>query len=105
MNESASTCSLDADDYRKRLAEIRTVSSDGSVRIRELPDGVMLTFRDTEKVRDQLTAIIRAESECCPFLELEMESQGEELLLRVSGPQHAIPLIREVTEAVAEGAK
>jgi hypothetical protein len=89
-------CSLPAADYRQRMAETGQVARDALVDRRPIPGGARLTFEEIARVRRQLEAFIVAESSCCPFLIINLQSDGTHLVLDVTGPEMAAPIIEEL---------
>lgn len=97
MNDRASiACSLTADDYQLRLAAIRKIGNEALLDSDERPDGATLTFRYSREVREQLTAIVRAESECCPFLVLDLDEHHDRLVLAITAPPEARQIVDDV---------
>jgi hypothetical protein len=87
-------CSLPAAQYRDRTDEIRRFAHD-AVRDRHAIDGgVRLTFDAT--ARERLEAFVAAEGECCPFLTMDLRTAGDGLVLEVTGPEAAAPVIAEL---------
>ncbi len=87
-------CSLDAGGMQERLAEIAAVGATSLSRSERSGDCHRLCFRPDPGTRDRLEAIVAAEAACCPFLEIELVEQGDELLLTLAAPSEG--------EAVAE---
>ena len=48
---------------------------------------------DRAKAALDIDRLIEAESRCCPFLRFELDTGGDELVLAVSGPEDARPVI------------
>ena len=61
------------------------------------PDGAVLSFRNSEKVQAELTSILDAEAVCCSFLDLSVHPDGERLILVISAPPDAMPVVRDLT--------
>jgi hypothetical protein len=47
-------------------------------------------------VRERLGGLVAAESACCPFLTLHFHAAGGRLVLEVTGPEAAAPIIEEL---------
>ena len=92
-------CSLSADDYSRRRAEIEEVGEQGYLGRLTHPDGVDLTFRNTPEILARLTSIVRAEQECCSFLKIDIEAREAELVLGISAPRAAAPIIQDLAES------
>ena len=92
-------CSLSAEDQarrqlemaslRDRLLEVRTSGAHGAV----------LRFERDQETRRRLAAIVAAERECCPFLQLSLNDEGPNTVLMIGGPDEAEPVIREIAGA------
>ena len=88
MTEKARiACSLDAADMQERLVEIAAVGAASLSRRERTGDRHRLRFRPDPGTRKRLEAIVAAEAACCPFLEIEMEVRGDELLLTLAAPE------------------
>lgn len=97
MDESTIACSLGAEDYRERLSSIRKLGEVAFLDVEPRPDGAVLSFRNSEEVRAELSSIVDAEAACCSFLELSVQPDGERLTLAISAPPDAMPVVRDLT--------
>ena len=52
--------------------------------------------RATAGIRGRLEALVAAESECCPFLIFNLYATDPRLVLEVTGPEQAAPIIEEL---------
>jgi hypothetical protein len=103
MKELPIACSLDAAPLAERLAEIASIGADAAL-ARERRDGrTLIHFRADGETRHRLEAIVTAEAECCPFLELELGREREALVLVISAPPGAEGLADELAAAFAPG--
>ena len=89
-------CSLTRADYRKRVADIGQVARDALRRRQPIDGGARLCFDDTADVHERLEAFVAAEAECCPFLTMKLHAAGGRLLLEITGPEPAAPIIEEL---------
>lgn len=89
-------CSLTAEDYRQRVADTGQAARDALRERRPIKGGARLTFEDTADIRPRLEAFVAAESTCCPFLTLTLHSEAGLLVLDVTGPELAAPIIEEL---------
>lgn len=81
--ETPDACSLDPAAMRRRLEELDALRADllGS----ESRGGrEVLRFRSAPGTRERLERLVAEEAECCPFLELELDESGSELVLRIA---------------------
>lgn len=86
-DDSPGTCSLGTGDLERRLAEIAAIGS--ASLIERSFDGRrnLLRFRPDADIRQRLEAVIGAEAECCSFLDLTLQEQGEVLVLSIAAPE------------------
>ena len=97
MDEPTIACSLSAKDYWERLSSIRKLGEVASLDVEARPDGAILSFRNSEEVHAELTSIVDAETVCCSFLDLSVYPDGERLILAISAPPDAMPVVRDLT--------
>lgn len=79
-------CSLDAGDLAKRLAAIGEIGATSLVDRREEGGRHLLRFRSDSQTRETLEDIVRAERECCAFLDLTLTEGCCDLTLEVTAP-------------------
>ena len=84
-------CSLTAADHRQRLADLDELRHDALLNRTSIPGGKRLTFAAT--ARERVEAAIAAEAECCPFLTMDVHVADDRLVLDVTGPEEAAPII------------
>lgn len=89
MDEKPIACSLSAERFERRLAEIETIGADSLLSYRDEGTGHILHFKGDSQTRERLEAIVAAERECCPFLELLLRDEGEQLVLSIGAPAEA----------------
>ncbi len=92
-------CSLDADDLRRRLEEIAALGRESLTRRFRAGDTQILGFRPDPSTRRRLERIVAAESQCCPFLDLTLAEEGDELVLRISAPADGAAVAAELAPA------
>jgi hypothetical protein len=97
MDEPTIACSLSARDYRERLSWIRKLGEVAFLDVEARPDGAVPSFRNSEEVQAELTSIVDAEAVCCSFLDLSVHPDGERLILAISAPPDAMPVVRDLT--------
>ena len=97
-SETPIACTLSARERPARLAEIEAVGRQALLGAGA--DGV-LRFRNDPAIRARLAAIVAAESECCPFLDLELSASDTELRLAIRAPEEAEPVARELADTFA----
>jgi hypothetical protein len=87
-------CTLTAAQYRERTDDIARLACAALRDRRRIDGGVRLTF--DAAARERLEAFVAAERECCPFLTMDLRTAGDELVLEVTGPEAAAPIIAEL---------
>jgi hypothetical protein len=95
MNEPIA-CTLSAADYATRTEEIAELARH-ALRSREpIPDGARLTFDPGSDTERRLREIVAAEARCCAFLRMDLRAADDALVLDVTGPAEAAPIIAEL---------
>ena len=89
-------CSLTGAEYRKRVADTGQVARDALRKRQPIDGGARLSFDASPEVRERLDAFAAAESECCPFLTMRLRATDGRLVLEVTGPELAAPIIEEL---------
>jgi hypothetical protein len=86
-------CSLNASQAAER-AEHTAALAARALRAREdLARGERLRFEAGSDIETALREVIAAEGECCPFLGMELRRGHDELVLEITGPPEARPII------------
>ena len=83
-------CTLTSAELRARRDRV-TVLAERSLRAR---DGSRLVF--DAAAEPALRELVALEAECCPFLTLDLRRAGDELVLTITGPDEAAPIIAEL---------
>lgn len=89
-------CSLSAADLSARLAEMKRLGQDSLLSVDG--DGT-LRFRPDSETRLRLEAIVAAEAECCPFLDLSLREEAGTLVLKIGAPEGAEPVVADLVDA------
>lgn len=84
-DETPIACSLEAAELQQRLAALAAVGGESLLSRLETGGRNRLRFRGGSATRMRLTEIVAAERACCPFLDLSLTEQGDELLLTIEG--------------------
>jgi hypothetical protein len=66
-------------------------------------DGDRLELRFRPEAADDVRELVRAEDECCPFLQFDVEPRDGEIRLGVSGPADAGPVLDGMFAALRGG--
>lgn len=88
------TCTLPPAEYRERTRALADLAARALRERQPTADGERLTFGP--EVEPELRAALAAERSCCAFLRTELTRIEHGLLLDVSGPADARPLIAEL---------
>jgi hypothetical protein len=85
-------CSLDGADLKSRYMELARLGADALIQSESTSVGHRLRFRGSVELERRLGAVVAAEAECCPFLDLSIFRDGGEVILTISGPPEAEPV-------------
>jgi hypothetical protein len=86
-------CTLRPREYAVRTTQLAELAN-GTLRSRTpLPGGERLAFAPGAQIERRLRHAIAAEAACCPFLRMELRSEPGVLVLDVTGPAEAMPVI------------
>jgi hypothetical protein len=89
-------CTLTAADYAARAEATRELAR-SALRSRErIADGARLLFEPGADTERRLREIIAAEARCCAFLRMDLRPAADALILDVTGPAQAEPIIAEL---------
>ena len=93
MSELPIACTLTPDGTTARLALIDALAADGVIDRTPTDGGLRVRLRDMPGIERRTRELIAAESRCCAFLDFTLDRHGGELLLHISGPPDARPVI------------
>lgn len=94
-------CSLGANDLRQRLNEIASIGTESLIERSEEGDRQLLRFRSDAETRRRLEAVVGAEAECCAFLDLSLDQEGDELVLSIGAPEDGKHVAEELAASFA----
>jgi hypothetical protein len=86
-------CSLSPDGMTARLALIDALAADGLVDRTPTETGMRVRLRDTSDIEQRTRELVAAESACCAFLDFTLGREDGDLVLDISGPEDARPVI------------
>ena len=86
-------CSLPPDRFAERTAALAALPLRSRAPI---AGGERLVFAPAPGVEGQLRTAIAAEQRCCPFLRLALRRSADGLVLDITGPREALPIITEL---------
>jgi hypothetical protein len=89
-------CTLPPGEYGRRTAQLAELAA-GALRSRApIAGGERLTFAPGAETEERLRGAVAAEASCCAFLRMELRSEPEALVLDVTGPAEAKPIIAQL---------
>jgi hypothetical protein len=93
MSDLPIACTLTPGDMTERLALIDALSDDALLDRAKTEDGVRVRLRDTPDVERRTRELVAAESACCAFLDFDLRREDGALVLDITGPADARPVI------------
>jgi hypothetical protein len=93
MSDLPIACTLTSDGMAARLALIDALTADGLIDRTPTAAGLRVRLRDSPQIEERTRELIAAESLCCPFLDFNLDRDGGDLVLDVTGPQDARAVI------------
>ena len=86
-------CSLSDEAFRERRALVRASLRPHVVRRERFDGGLRITFADAHPVAAELERFLDLERRCCGFLSFAVTAQESGLVLTVTGPPGAGPIL------------
>jgi hypothetical protein len=86
-------CTLTPDGMTARLALIDALAADGLLDRTSTDTGLRVRLRDTPEIEQRTRELVAAESKCCAFLDFDLGRESGDLVLDISGPADARPVI------------
>jgi len=86
-------CTLTPEGVTDRLALIEALAADGLLDRSATDAGLRLRLRDTAEIERRTRELVVAESKCCAFLDFDLRREEGNLVLDISGPDDARPVI------------
>jgi len=86
-------CTLSPDGFTARMGLIDALAVDGLIDRTNTERGVRVRLRDTPEIEQRVRELVAAESKCCAFLEFTLGREDDAIMLDVSGPEDARPVI------------
>lgn len=93
-------CSLTAGAVRHREREWNNLLSRALISRTPAVGGVRLELQALPGVRVELDRLIAAETECCSFMTMSVETTAASLALTVTGPALAAPILEQLFAGV-----
>jgi hypothetical protein len=89
-------CSLSSAHADSRQGEWSALLQRGALRRIAVSSGMRVELRSDDDIRAELTRLVELERECCPFLEMTIDDERGELVLTVTGPPEAGPIVEQL---------
>lgn len=89
-------CSLSSTDHAQRIEDLAALSAQALLDRIRIDGGQRLVFVDAPGTESGLRTAIDAEAACCAFLSLTLRRDGHRLLLDITGPDTARPIIEQL---------
>jgi hypothetical protein len=86
-------CTLSPDGLQARLALIDALAADGLLDRTPTASGMRVRLRDDPGIEQRTRELVAAESRCCAFLTFELGRDAGDLVLDITGPEDARPVI------------
>ena len=86
-------CTLSPDGLTARVALFDALAGAALLERSATDSGLRVRLRDTPDIERRARELIAAESACCPFLDFELSHEDDALVLEISGPADARPVI------------
>lgn len=89
-------CTLTAAGYAARTDATADLARRALRSREQIPHGTRLTFETGDDTERELRELIAAEARCCAFLRMDLRPGVDALVLEVTGPAEAKPIIAEL---------
>jgi len=86
-------CTLSRESLAARLVLIDALAADGLLGRTPTTAGIRVRLRDTPEIEQRTRELVVAESACCAFLDFHLDRRDGDLVLDISGPEDARPVI------------
>ena len=92
-------CSLSATELPVRLAQIAELGRDALVEVELGETHATLRFAAGPGVRERVVSVVAAEAACCSFLTMRVSDEPGAVLLDITAPDDAAPVLDELVAA------
>lgn len=90
----AIACTLGAGDFKERVAGIRALAERSLHHSERAPLALHLTYGP--EAREEVEAVVAAETECCAFLAFDLERDDRGVHLTITAPEDAAAAVDEL---------
>ena len=92
------TCTLNEAENRQRRQFVRQSLFPKILHRREMTSGLQLVFEDSQSLRPAVEQFVALERQCCGFLNFDLASKREGLVLTIEGPAGARQILTKFTD-------
>jgi hypothetical protein len=92
-------CSLSGTELPARLAEIADLGHGALQDARTEGSRAVLRFEAAPGVRRRVEDVVGAESDCCAFLAMRVSDAPDEIVLSITAPEGAEPVLDQLVDA------
>jgi hypothetical protein len=89
-------CTLSGWEYAERTQETSELARRALRSRQPIAAGARLTFEASVATERALREIVAAEARCCAFLRMDLHPAEDALILEITGPAEAEPIIAEL---------
>jgi hypothetical protein len=93
MTDLPIACTLTAAGMAARMALIEALAADGLLDRTQTEMGMRVRLLDRPDIELRTRELVAAESKCCAFLDFRLGRENGDLVLDISGPEDARPVI------------
>jgi hypothetical protein len=93
MTDEPIACTLTPDGMTARVTLIDALAADGLLERTPTESGMCVRLLDRPDIERRTRELVAAESKCCAFLDFDVRRENGDLLLDISGPENARPVI------------
>src|SRR5690242_21316911 len=86
-------CTLTPQRFAARMELIDALAADGLIDRADIPHGVRVRLRATPEIERRTRDVVAAEHACCAFLDFALSREPDALVLEITGPDEAGPMI------------
>ena len=86
-------CTLTPDGFTARMGLIDALAVDGLIDRVDTERALRVRLRDTSEIEQRARDLVAAESKCCAFLDFQLNHEDNAIVLHISGPEDARPVI------------
>lgn len=97
--EGPIACTLTAEERPGRVAELRAIGQRALLTADVAAGQAVLRFAPSAETRERLEAIVAGEARCCAFLSMTLTDSDDAVVLTITAPDGAEPVLAELVAA------